>query len=421
MKKITRKLLFFFFLITFLITAPTIVLYFQGYRFDLANKKLTQTGGLFLKVYPKQTEVYIDGKLAKKTDFFFGSAFIENLLPKKHQIEIKKEGYFTWIKNLEIKEKEVTKIWTVILFPEKTGFKVLDESVERFWFSPDGKKIILYEKKGSDWVLKLYDLEKNLKSHLIEGKNIYSEETDLIKLDFASDSKVIFLEIGMKETLKYFTLEIDRVPPRLYETPKIEPASKDVVTSQIDGKDTYFLDKMGSLFKNGEKISEIPFPVKSETEYKLNIFSPYIFLTEDKNLYLFNPELNSFEKFFENLKSLKISPNYQKLVYFSDWEIWVLFLRDKLEEPTKKAGEKLLITRLSEKIRDVFWLESDYLIFNAGNMIKIIEVDERDHPNMVDVPFEKNIEEGEIFWNQTDRKLYILNEGNLFASEELLR
>lgn len=237
-------------------------------------------------------------------------------------------------------------------------------------------------------------------------------------MDFASDSKVIFLEIGLKETLKYLTLEIDKLPPRLYETPRIQPASKDIVTFQMDGKDTYFLDKMGGLFKNGEKISEIPFPVKPETEYKLNIFSPYIFLTEDKNLYLFNPELNSFEKFFENVKSLKISPNYQKLVYFSDWEIWVLFLRDKLEEPTKKAGEKLLITRLSEKIKDVFWLESDYLIFSVGDKVKISEIDDRDKINTVDFTEFKN---PRIYWNQTDRKLYVLSEGNLFASEELLR
>jgi len=72
MTRKTRKILFFVFFLIFLLGAPLIILYYQGYRFDLEKKSLTQTGGLFLKVTPKQAEIYIDGELVKKTDFFFG-------------------------------------------------------------------------------------------------------------------------------------------------------------------------------------------------------------------------------------------------------------------------------------------------------------------------------------------------------------
>ena len=103
MTKKSRTILFLICLILFLIIAPLAIFYSQGYRFDFETKKITQTGGLFLKVIPKQVEVFVDGKLTKKTDFFFGSALIENLLPKKYRVSVKKEGYLPWEKNLEIR------------------------------------------------------------------------------------------------------------------------------------------------------------------------------------------------------------------------------------------------------------------------------------------------------------------------------
>ena len=140
MTRKTRKILFFVFFLIFLLGAPLIILYYQGYRFDLEKKSLTQTGGLFLKVTPKQAEIYIDGELVKKTDFFFGSTLIENLLPKKYKIEIKKEEYFPWEKILEIRAKEVTEGKNIVLFPENINFEILLKNVGNFWFSPDERK-----------------------------------------------------------------------------------------------------------------------------------------------------------------------------------------------------------------------------------------------------------------------------------------
>ena len=66
------------------------ILYAQGYRIDFSPAsgriKITQAGGLFLKVAPKQTNIYINEKLVKRTDFFFGSTLIENLLPKQTNV-----------------------------------------------------------------------------------------------------------------------------------------------------------------------------------------------------------------------------------------------------------------------------------------------------------------------------------------------
>jgi len=222
------------------------------------------------------------------------------------------------------------------------------------------------------------------------------------------------------------------VPPVLTE---IEPPSaprKDIIAYQTFNGQLYYLDSFGHLFKSpsvakagnegkafidyGEKLTEKAFPVKPETKYELNIFPDYIFLSEGQILYLFSPDSKSFEKFFDQIKNLKISPDLKKIVYFSDYEIWILFLKEKLDSPQKKAGEKLFLIRLSEKIGDCFWLNSNYLVFNAGNKIKIAEIDDRDRINIVDIT---EFENPEIFFNKNDKKLYLLSGENLYRSEAL--
>lgn len=434
MTKKTRTILFLIFLFLFLLVAPISIFYSQGYRFDFESKKITQTGGIFLKAEPKQVEIYINGKLAKKTDFFFGSALIENLLPNKYKIEIKKEGYHSWGKKLEIKEKEVSEVKNIVLFPKNPNFSILTKTPLRgtrnFWFSPDGKKMILKEEE-ENWALKLYDLDRSVKSHLIEGTDLSTPhqragggESELFDLKFSEDSKKIFLEAGIGEQLKYFTLEIEKTPPLLLEIKEQLPPIENILTYQNFNGDIYFLDNFGELWRSDssfsikEKITETPFPAKAETEHDLYIFPGFFFLREGETLYLFNPDSKLFEKFFEKIDGLKISPDNKKLLFFSDSEIWVLFLKEKLTQNPKKAGEKILLVRLSEKIESAFWLNSDYLIFNAGDKIKIAEIDERDKLNIVDLIEFKN---PKIFFNQTDKKLYVLADGILYSSESLLK
>ncbi len=415
MTKRTRKILFFICLFLFLLIVPTAIFYSQGYRLDFENKRFSQTGGLFLKILPKQVGVYLDGKLKEETDFLFGSILIENLLPKKYKIEIKKEGYYPWEKTLEVKEKEVTEAKNVILFPENLNLTILFKEIENFWFSPDQRKIILKEGNEKGWALKLYELDKDVKSHLIAERDIWPVEADLLDLKFSEDSKEISLEIGAAEQIKYFTLALNKTPPTLVASEPPLPPLKNVVSYQETNNDIYYLDNFGQLFKNEKRLTENPFSVKPETEYELKIFQDYLFLREAETLYQFNHSSKSFENFFEGIQNLKISPDAKKLVYFSDYEIWILFLEDG--SPQKKTGNKIFLMRLSEKIRDCLWLNSHYLVFNTGDIIKISEVDERDKINVIDAWELKN---PRIFWNKVEKRLYLLSEGNLFRSRTLL-
>ena len=467
MTKKSRTILFSILTALFLTVTPGIALYSWGYRFDFDSGKIVQTGAFYFKVFPRSAEIYLDGKRMKKTDFFFGASYVENLLPKKYEVEIKKDGFHPWKKTLEVKEKQVTDAKNVVLIPEEPEFSALTKGVENFFFSPDEKKVILKETNNGGWALKLLEPERNVKSHLVAEGDIPEVGTSLSALNFSADSKMALLKVASKEDFKYFLINLEKSPPDLSPLDFLKKSTEDIFFNpengqklfllansgifEIDlaqekisqailenvksfrifnkdifylldsGPDAGFLFKTDFSFSGREKINKGPFPVEDKGEYKIFVSLDKIFLQDEENLYLFNSNSNNFEKFFETSKEPKISSDLKKIVYYSDYEIWILFLKNEFSQPQKSAGEKQFIARFSEKIGNVFWLSSHYLIFNSGSKIKIAEIDDRDKINIADFAPPTTTGGGpEIFFNQNDKKLYISSEGNLYSSERLV-
>ncbi|MCX6760724.1 MAG: hypothetical protein NTZ84_01275 [Candidatus Nealsonbacteria bacterium] len=427
MTKKSRTILFLICVFLFLLICPLTVLYSQGYRisfdYQQGGIKISKTGGFFVKAYPKQVDVLIEEvgsskkTIKEKTDFFFGSLLVENLFPKKYKVEIKKEGYLPWQKVLEVKEKEVTGIKNIILFPENKEFTVFAQDLKNFWFFPDHKKIIFQEEGENSWSLKSYDLNNNVKSHLIDNVDISTKKSELIGLEISPDSREINLEVAVSKNITYFKIDLEKNPPALIKIKSPIAATGTDLVSEKFNNDTYSLDNLGNLFKNKEKLNDNPFTVKQEAKYVLKVSPDFIFLLEDKTLYKFNHDLKLFEKLSDDINDLKISPGSKTLAYLTDYEVWLFFLKDKESEPTKKAGEKIILLRLSEKIKDFYWLNEDYLILNIGNAIRIIEIDNRNNVQSWGLA---DLSDPKMFFNDFDKKLYVLSENKLYCSNVLL-
>lgn len=238
---------------------------------------------------------------------------------------------------------------------------------------PDNHKVRV-EKEG------FYPWEKVLEvreKEVTEAKNIclipeklnYKELANEITnfWPFPSGEKFL-LETKINGDLKKNILDLEKIPPVLIPTATSEIES--FFNSPIN--DTpYRLDSSGYLFKGEEKLTDRVF------------------------------------------KDFKISPDSKKMLLINDYEIWVLFL-DSLE--------KRFLTRFSKKIGEIFWYNSNYLIFRAGEEIKVTEIDNRDKLNIVNLANFTEIQSDElkIFFDQINGKLYILKQGNLLVSEKLL-
>jgi hypothetical protein len=217
MKKKTRTILFIACVLTFLLATPGVVLYSQGYRFDFEEKELTTKGGLYCRILPKKADLYINEQFIESTSIFANSVFLNDLAPGEYQIEIKKEGYYSWEKTLEVKEKQVAQAKNIILFPkeieieeilleesddilEKMGIeeeKEIPEILEEtdfndFLFSPDKKKIAYY----ADQEIRIIFLEEYYNLSKKAGEETVIEFSDEISDIYWLNSYYIVLVIG---------------------------------------------------------------------------------------------------------------------------------------------------------------------------------------------------------------------------------
>ncbi len=368
--------------VLFLTITPYILLYSIGYRIDLTEKKITTTGGVYVKVFPEDAEVIVDSKIKNKTGILSGAVFVQDLLPKQHTVLIKKDGYYDYQKNLSVKEKEVAKLENVILFKKEIKFDVLDD-------------------KSQFSLLKRNTPEK----FIIKNNNLYySDIPENSQLTKEQKSKALLKNIVAYEIL-----------------------NNSIMWLGADG----FLKSSNPNGENTEQLSQTILKINPKQSYQLYALSQSIFLKEGDKLLLFDKETKSFKNFYDSVKEIKVSQDGQKMVYFNDYEIFVYYLE---KNSVSEGQNKILLQKSDKKISDCYWLNSDYIIFSRADEIIISEIDTRGNINSINLPqtiFLSNglstetgknidIKKPNIFFDQSNRKLYILTGENLLASDRIL-
>ena len=419
-----------------MVAAPALVLYAQGYRLNLplepGKKLIVMTGGLFIKTTPKQADVFVDGKLDEQTDFFFGSALLVNLIPRQYQVEVKKTGYQPWEKNLRINEKEVTEARNITLFPAKIGFSAAEKDIDGILLSPDGQRIALRGQNNGIWNLRLYDIAQNVTASLA-NEHDFSAKTAAFNDWEWTNAKTLDISATAGNATSTWEIAVDKNPARITKITAASPTSASTTVAlmpQNNEGGSYFLGQDGFLYKkdslgNTAKISSAQASLKPGTDHGLWVFNNYYFVKTGAELFVLKPGNDTFEKIFDKLSSdPKLSPDGKKVLIFSNSEIWIFFLKDKTDQPEAKAGDKIFIARLSEKIADCDWLNPDYLIFTAGNAIKAAEIDNRDKANIYDLakisdisPDAKSNQASQLIWDSNQKTIYLFLNNTLFESQ----
>ncbi len=440
MNYIIRKTLFIFFVLLFVIAAPALILYAQGYRLNLpyasGTKLVVKTGGVFVNASPKQADIYINGSLSKQTDFIFGRALIENLLPRKYNIEVKKNGYQTWSKSLEVKEKEVTAVRNILLVPENIIFTLAEENIDDILESPDKTKLALRGRGADGWNLRVYDLAAGITIKLADQGDFSAKDAALTGWEWTDDSASLNVPVAADgKTVNYY-IATDKTPAVITKineeerdeaeknTPPISELAKDTA-----GNAGYSLMADGYIYRKADrgepaKASEAKMEIDAAAAYKLRVFQDYYFVEKGNELYVLAPGTDRFKKIFDGLAAdIELSPDGQKVVYASDSEVWVFFLDDKTDPPAARAGEEEFIIRLSEKISDCHWLNTDHLIFIAGQTLKTAETDNRDRVNIFDLAKIGDVagsdqarDGARLFWDGRNGAAYIFAGTKLFRS-----
>jgi hypothetical protein len=100
------------FIILFFITAPVVVLYTAGYRWNEKKVRLEKVGIIFLRSHPSGADIYLDGKLRSEHT----SARLRNLLPSTYEVKVTKDGYSDWKKDLPVSSAKTTFAEGIVLW-----------------------------------------------------------------------------------------------------------------------------------------------------------------------------------------------------------------------------------------------------------------------------------------------------------------
>lgn len=183
-----RRIIFAISALLFFVLAPLLLLYTVGYRID--NRfKIGRTGGLYVSSPFSGSEIYIKNRLEKKTNIIQSGIFRQNLISGIYQILVTKEGYWPWLKPLNIQEGLVAEARAVLIPQNPKGDALLRGNFSAIWASPYNKILLLEENKADGVYATFY----------LPGTNTFltsaAPETSRL-LSFKNEISKIFWEEG---------------------------------------------------------------------------------------------------------------------------------------------------------------------------------------------------------------------------------
>jgi PEGA domain len=194
-----------FFLITLIVVGVLgffVSYYARGYRFNLKTLRFQPNGIFVINSEPNGASVFIDGDLKTATNASI------SLSPGTYDVEVRKDGYFSWYKRLTI-EKEIVTQATVSLFKNVPSLSpVTSTGAVNPLMSEDGSKIVYSvlpsKDVGSDktglWVLDTFSLPLGFGAG---PKRITDGDMTNANYVFSPDSRQILLTISNS----YFILD----------------------------------------------------------------------------------------------------------------------------------------------------------------------------------------------------------------------
>lgn len=130
-------------IITFCITAPLIILYTAGYRYDLGNKQFLTTGVLSIDVQTPDVDIQVnDIAIADRPP-----TRLPNLTPGLYTVEISRTGFHPWHNTVQVHSNQTTYIQDVVLIKDRIPVGLLYTSSSTIPISVSEQGEFLYYTK----------------------------------------------------------------------------------------------------------------------------------------------------------------------------------------------------------------------------------------------------------------------------------
>lgn len=362
-----------FLIVVFVVILAGLIIYGRGYRINLQQKTITPTGILVASSSPDGAKIFLNGQ-------FHGATNSNIILPPgKYFLEIKKDGYSSWKKQLTIKGEVVTKV-DALLFPQNPSLSPITSlGVVKAYFSQNNGKIILLSQNENQ-----------------EKDGIYLLETAKKPLSIFNPLKLlalksVFGEIDFKETEIEFS-------PNGKEFIFTTPASSYLLSTESQTEQPFEITNSKEAIEeawqkeegeNRQKILETfkdPFPKIASDSFKILSFSP----DETKIFYQALKEVSLPQIIKPPLIGANQTKEERELKKGS------FYVYDKKEDKNFRIDLIDLISKQTSNLKPqtsnlIFWYpDSQHLVINEGTQISIVDYDGENKRVVYSGPFEKD-------------------------------
>ncbi len=158
------------FLVTIFIFAGTLLTFYyaKGYRINIYNKAITKTGVLTVRTSPFLTDVYVGDKSIGLSTTSKG----RTLDVGSYDIKVKKDGFHTWQKNVNIIEEKnsILDAWLNLENPKTSVVWNSEKIYQKHWVSKNNDTAIFLLKDSNDsyslWTYRINSFFLNFNNNL---------------------------------------------------------------------------------------------------------------------------------------------------------------------------------------------------------------------------------------------------------------
>jgi dipeptidyl aminopeptidase/acylaminoacyl peptidase len=455
----TPKAIFFWTLVVlFWLTAGAIIGYAFGYRFNFKSGIFVYAGSITLKTTPQEVDVFVDGILMPSKSFnrLNNSYHIGGVRPGNYLLEVKAPGYQSWSKKISVHSGISTEFWNVVLSQDSYAREDYESAgIQKFFISPRKNLAAFSQQVENMFFVKIFNPGTLEMTQVFAADDYTFTTDDKENIEWSPEAHRIIIPAVKDGQKNYFIASLDNSQAEVnlkdltgdnnLSHCRWDPKNKDVLFYMSDDK-LYRLDlndlttkklaaeniasydlspkalfyfqlPEGIVYKTNFATTDTPEQITTsgpanmnDSSYQIIVYDEdrIVFLNQSHNLFIYNKgeEATYFRELSGNATGSQFSDDGKKLLFWNNREVSAYFVRKWEVQPTRNEDELMSITKFSDTIGNVQWTRDyEHVLFTNNNKVKLIEIDNRDHRNMMDV-LSLNDNTAILVNNFTDSKLY---------------
>lgn len=440
-----RPFLFWLFVGLFCSTTSGVLFYTFGYRFNFERGIFIYTGSISIKSNPETVDIRVDNELIpqKKLGILNRSILIGGLAPGEHFIEVSAPGYATWTKKTTVQSGLSTEFWNVLLVKENNPPEAIAGTADvlKIFQAREQGVLAVAKKKESLFTVDILNTNTKTQEQIFSLGDASLPKDNEENIEWSPDNKKILIPVDQAGKSLYFVVDIESKQTTSLQSlikskgldailnPRWDPANRNFLLYQegntlyridagapdavplfvkenvrdynFSGQNIYYLSNdngiiyripADSVDTKPVQITTMPIEMLPDSLYSLILYDDArLTIREQKTgkLWIYN-KIPSSEVIFreiagKDIKGVQFSDDGKKLLFFTNNEISVYFVRAWEAQPVREPDTTIQIARFSNTIKNVVWAEDyEHILFALGNNAKIVEIDNRDRRNITD-------------------------------------